>query len=158
MEKEFSLQKFDTGMHYIILTEEIVKPLTKGNNKRVICRLNNEIDIHCAIMSSKEVGHYINIGKAVCKKLRIQQGSKLKAQFSVDTTAYQFEMPEELKEVLDTDEQANNVFHSLTKGNQRGLIYLVLQVKSSDKRIERALKIAEKIKMGLTSPSEILKK
>jgi uncharacterized protein YdeI (YjbR/CyaY-like superfamily) len=62
-----------------------------------------------------------------------------------------------LSEVLDTDPKANEVFHSLTEGNQRGLMYLVTQVKSSEKRIERALKIAEKIKAGITSPRNILK-
>jgi uncharacterized protein YdeI (YjbR/CyaY-like superfamily) len=66
-------------------------------------------------------------------------------------------MPEELKEVLDTDDEANKIFHTLTAGNQRGLIYLLSLVKSSDKKIERALKIAERIKLGITSPRLILK-
>jgi uncharacterized protein YdeI (YjbR/CyaY-like superfamily) len=60
-------------------------------------------------------------------------------------------------EVLASDPEADRVFHSLTEGNQRGLMYLVTQVKSSDKRIDRALKIADKIKQGITSPRVILK-
>jgi hypothetical protein len=67
------------------------------------------------------------------------------------------EMPKELKEVLNTDMEADKVFHSLTAGNQRSLIYLISQVKSSDKRIERALKMAEQIKNGITSARAILK-
>jgi uncharacterized protein YdeI (YjbR/CyaY-like superfamily) len=58
---------------------------------------------------------------------------------------------------LDTDDEANKIFHALTAGNQRGLIYLLSLVKSSDKKIERALKIAERIKQGITSPRLILK-
>lgn len=157
MATEFILEKFDSGMHFIMLDNKTVKALTKADNKRAICKLNNEIEFHCAVMPKKEGGHFINIGLTICKKLKIKEGSKVTATFSVDETEYQFEMPEELKEILDTDPKADKIFHSLTEGNQRGLIYLVSQVKSSDKKIERALKIVEKIKNGVISPRLILK-
>ncbi|HLD53450.1 MAG TPA: YdeI/OmpD-associated family protein [Sediminibacterium sp.] len=157
MPTEYVLEKFDSGMHYIMLDKKTVFSLTKNWNKRAICNLNNEIEFHCAIMSKKEGGYFINIGLTICKKLKIKVGSKVSATFSVDKTEYQFEMPEEFKEVLNTDQEADEIFHSLTKGNQRGLIYLVSQVKSSDKKIERAIKIVERIKNGVTSPRVILK-
>ena len=75
----------------------------------------------------------------------------------MDNTDYQFAIPQELEEVLNTDDEANQIFNSLTEGNQRGLMYLVSQVKSVDKRIERALKISERLKNGITSPRLILK-
>jgi Bacteriocin-protection, YdeI or OmpD-Associated/Domain of unknown function (DUF1905) len=157
MATEYILEKFDSGMHYIMLDKKSIATLTKGNNKRAICKLNNEVEFHCALMPKKEGGYFINVGQTICKKLKIKEGSKVSATFTIDKTEYQFEMPEELKEVLDTDFEADNIFHSLTEGNQRGLIYLVSQVKSSEKKIERALKIAEKIKSGITSPRVILK-
>ena len=157
MTREFIVEKFDGGMHFIMLDKKTVMALTKGDNKRAICRLNDKAEFHCAIMPKKEGGHFINIGLPICKKLKIKEGSKVTASFMVDKTEYQFEMPEELKEVLETDPEAGNIFDALTAGNKRGLIYLVLQVKSSDKRIERALKIAERIKNGVTSPRIILK-
>jgi hypothetical protein len=157
MGTEFVLEKFDSGMHFIILDNETVKALTKDDNKRAICKLNNDVEFHCAIMPKKGGGYFINIGLIICRKLKIKEGSKVLAAFSVDKTEYQFEMPEELKEVLETDPKAGKIFHSLTEGNQRGLIYLVSKVKSSDKKIERALKIVEKIKKGITSASVILK-
>lgn len=145
-------------MHYFMLDKKIVITLTKGGNKRAICKLNDEIEFHCAIMPKKEGGHFVNVGSSICKKLKLKEGSKISATFSVDKTDYQFEMPEELREVLNTDAKAEKLFHSLTDGNQRGLIYLVKQVKSVDKRIERALKIVEQIKNGVTSTRLILKK
>jgi hypothetical protein len=157
MTKEFILEKFDSGMHFIRVDEETVTTITTGNNKRVICNIQDEVTFHCAIMPKKEGGHFINIGQTICKKLGLQEGSKISATFSIDTTPYQFEMPEELSEVLDLDQEAHTIFASLTEGNQRGLIYLVMQVKSSGKRIERALKIAERLKSGITSPQKILK-
>lgn len=157
MATEYELQKFDKGMHYIILDPKTVSSLTKNNNKRAICKLKNQLEFHCAIMSKKEGGHFINIGLSICKKFQLKKGSKLFATFSVDKSDYQFAMPAELKEVLHTDQEADKIFHSLTDGNQRGLMYLVNLVKSSDKKIERALKIAERIKTGITSPKHILK-
>jgi Bacteriocin-protection, YdeI or OmpD-Associated/Domain of unknown function (DUF1905) len=145
-------------MHHFMLDKKIVTTLTKGGNKRAICKLNDEIEFHCAIMPKKEGGHFVNVGLSICKKLKLKEGSKISATFSVDKTDYQFEMPEELREVLNTDAKAEKLFHSLTDGNQRGLIYLVKQVKSVDKRIERALKIVEQIKNGVTSTRLILKK
>lgn len=157
MENQYILYRFGSGMHYIAIDSLTVSLLTKDGNKRVICKLNDQLEIHCAIMYKKDGGHFINIGSAICKKLNIKEGSKLTAVFSIDNSEYQFEMPEELQEVLNTDFEADEVFQSLTKGNQRSLIYLVSQVKSSEKRIERALKIVENLKSGITSPRMILK-
>ena len=154
---EYILKKFDSGMHYILIDKQLASDLTKNNTKRVLCRLNNEVEFHCAILPKKEGGHFINIGSSLCKKLKLKEGSKVTATFSEDHSEYQFEMPEEFEEVLHSDPEAKTQFHSLTEGNQRGLIYLVLQVKSSEKRIERALKIAAKLKLGITAPRVILK-
>jgi Bacteriocin-protection, YdeI or OmpD-Associated/Domain of unknown function (DUF1905) len=155
---QYTLQKFASGMHYIMLNNKDVSALTKNGNKRAICSLNKTVEFHCAIMPKKEGGHFINIGSAICKKLKLKEGAKVSATFIIDKSEYQFEMPEELREVLNTDTKAEKLFHALTDGNQRGLIYLVAQVKSSDKRIERALKIVERLKIGITSPKLILKK
>ncbi len=157
MSNEYILEKFASGIHYIMLDNQTVLALTQNENKRAICILNEQAEFHCAIMPKKEGGHFINIGSAICKKLNIKEGSKVSATFKVDESKYQFEMPEELTEVLNTDPEADSIFHSLTEGNQRGLIYLVTQVKSSEKRIERALKIVEKLKKGITAPKMVLR-
>jgi hypothetical protein len=154
---DYILQKFAGSMHYIVLDAKTVTKLTKNNNKRVICRLNNTVEFHCALMRRKEGGHFIAVGAAICKKLKIKSGATISAVFKADKTEYQFEMPEELQEVLNTDPKAQEIFATLTAGNQRGLMYLVTLLKASDKKIERALKIADKIKVGVISPRLILK-
>ncbi len=156
MKATFLVEKFESGMHFILLNQKIVTALTKNGNKRTICRLNDTLEFHCSIMPKKEGGHFINIGQKICKQLKIKVGSKVHADLTIDTTEYQFNMPEEFKEVLDTDPKASEIFHALTEGNQRGLIYLVSLVKSSEKKIERSLKIVEKMKQGITSPRKIL--
>jgi predicted SPOUT superfamily RNA methylase MTH1 len=145
-------------MHYILLDSKTARPWLKETNHRVIGNINGKVDFHCGIMPKKEGGFYVNIGSTLCKKLKLKEGDSLTVTFRKDSSAYQFEMPQELSTVLATDRNADQLFHALTEGTQRGLIYLVTQVKSTDKRIERALRIAEQLKNGVTSPRVILKK
>ena len=112
--------------------------------------------IHAAILTKKELGYYIRLGKSTVKKLKVKAGDTIKVSIAADLTPFQFELPEELAEVLATDLQANHVFEKLSPGNQRSIIYLVSLLKSTDKRIERALRIAEKLKAGITSARKMI--
>jgi hypothetical protein len=152
-----TLKKFARGMHYFMVDKKTVDTFSKTGDKRVICKLNDTVEFHCALMPKKEGGYFINVGSKSRNKLGLNEGDSVIATFSADDSALQFEMPKEFMEVLKTDSKAKSIFNSLTDGNKRGLIYLVTQVKSSDKCIERALKIAERLKIGITSPIEILK-
>jgi hypothetical protein len=148
--------KFSNGMHYIMVDENVAKSfITKGSN-RALCMIE-DINFHCAFMPKKEGGFFINLGSAICNKLNLKEGDEITLFFEEDNTEFQFEMPEEFLEVLYQDPDADAVFQSLTDGNKRGLIYVITLVKSSEKRIERALKVAEKLKIGVTSPRLILK-
>lgn len=144
-------------MDYIALDAKTVKRLTVGGNKRVLCTLNGTLSIHAAIMKTKEGMYYIMISAANQKKLGLKPGSKLKAEIEIDKSELQFHIPEEFAEVMATDPEAKKVFDSLTNGNKRGLVALVNRTKSADKRIEWALKIAEKIKQGITTPQKVMK-
>jgi ABC-type lipoprotein release transport system permease subunit len=152
-----TLEKFSSGMHYIMINDDLTTPFLSKNIKRVVCKINDSLDFHCAFMPKKEGGFYINIGSSICNKLNLKLGDSVTLSFREDTTEYQFEMPEELTEVFYQDPDAFTIFDSLTDGNKRSLIYLVNAVKSSEKRIERALKIVEKLKMGITKPQLIMK-
>lgn len=159
MKKKYLLEKRGKGyMHFIVLEEATVKKLTKDGNKRVVCTLNGEATFHAAIVHKKDIGYLVQVGGSVCRQLSIKAGDTVTATFAVDTSQYQFNMPEELEEVLRTDPEASDIFHGLSAGNQRGLIYLVAQVKSVDKRIDRALAMAAAMKNGVTSPRLVLKK
>lgn len=147
------LERSNNGMHYIMVDQEAVDEFLSKGQKRVNSRLNDQIEFHCAFMSKKEGGHFVYVGSSVCKKLGIKEGSQVEATFMADTTDYQFEMPEEFNKVLKQDEEASAFFHSLSPGNQRGLIYLVTRVKSTNKRIERSFIIAQSLKKGITTPT-----
>lgn len=150
------IQKFSNGMHYIMVDEKIVKSFIAQGSKRALCSIENTT-FHCAFMPKKEGGHFINLGTTICTQLKLKEGDEITISFQKDDSEFQFEMPEEFSEVLYQDPDADAVFQGLTDGNKRGLIYVITLVKSSEKRIERALKIAEKLKIGIISPRLVLK-
>lgn len=155
---KFTIQKMGAGyMDYIELDAKTVKRVTSGGNKRVLCTLNGSLSIHAAVMRTKDGMHYIMISTANLKKLGIRSGSTVNAVIEIDKSELQFHIPEEFREVFATDAEAEKIFSSLTDGNKRGLIALVNMVKSSDKKIERALKIAERLKLGITAPQKMMK-
>jgi predicted butyrate kinase (DUF1464 family) len=158
MNKVYTIQKLATGlMHYITIDAKMVKQLTVNNNKRVMATLNDTITIHAAIMHSKDGEHYVMLSNKILKQLHTSVGKPIKASFKIDTTALQFNVPEEMIEVLATDDEAKLIFDKLTDGKKRSLIALVNRVKSSDKKIEWALKIADKLKLGITSPQMMVR-
>jgi len=152
---KYTLEQFSSGMHYIVVDEKAARKILTNDNKRAICKLNETVEFHCALMKKKEGGYFINIGSSICKRLNIKKGSLVTATFKIDKSKYQFEMPEELEEVLKTDKQAHSIFEKITDGNKRGVIYLVSKVKSVEKRIEKSLRIAEYLKVGITSPRQM---
>lgn len=155
----YTIRKVSAGyMPFIELKPSDVKRLTKNGNKRVICNINNKVTIHAAIMKSKEGFYYIMVAGKYLSSLNVKVNDKVQCTFEVDMTALQFDVPEEFSEVFDTDEEAKSIFDGLTDGRKRGLIALVNMVKSSQKKIDRALLIAEKLKAGIYSPQQMLKK
>jgi Bacteriocin-protection, YdeI or OmpD-Associated/Domain of unknown function (DUF1905) len=159
MKDLYTIYKMGKGyMHYLELPPAQVKKLTAGGNKRIVCTLAGTIRLHAAVMKTKEGMYYVMIGSKYLRQLQLSVGNQVKATFIIDKSELQFPMPEELAEVLRTDPDAELVFNRLTPGNKRGLMALVNMVKSMDKRIERALLIAEKIKKGVHSPQMVMKK
>ena len=55
-------------------------------------------------------------------------------------------MPEEMAEVLAQDEEGNRLFHALSPGKQRTLLYYAGQPKTSDTRLKRAVVFVEHLK------------
>jgi hypothetical protein len=155
---KYTIQKMGAGyMHFIELSNTEATKLTAKGNKRVVCTLNKNITLHAAVMRTKEGIHYIMIAEKYLKQLGLRIGMIVDAVIKKDESELQFNVPEEFTEVFATDAEAEKIFASLTAGNKRGLIAMVNMVKSSDEKIERALKIAERLKQGITSPQKIMR-
>lgn len=153
----YTVEREEGSRFFIVLDPALAESLTVNGNKRIVCTINDVHSFHAALTNKKGVGYCVYIRGALGKELKLQEGTEIRALVKIDDSPNQFEMPEELEEVLRSDPEAQEVFGSLTPGNQRGLIYLVTQVKSTDKRIERALRVAKCIKLGIKAPQLVMK-
>ncbi|MEZ4854357.1 DUF1905 domain-containing protein [Flavobacterium sp.] len=131
---------------YIIIPEAIYeKMLPQTTDKRIKCTLNNSLTVSRA-MSPKGDFHYILLNKEVLKKCKLEIGDEVSVIIKPDESKYGMEITEEMEEVLYSDPEGSKIFHQLTPGTQRTLIYIINKIKSSQLRIERSFVILEHLK------------
>lgn len=133
------------GAHFIV-PDVVARLFIDGNDRRVVCLLNEKIEYQCALLPKGDGSFLITVNKKTREKLGLTSGSKVHVSLCKDDSEYGLPMPEELAEVLTQDEEGNRLFHALTPGKIRTLLYIVANVKDSEKRIGRAFAIVEHLK------------
>ena len=131
--------------YHIPVPEEIGDEF-KNTGRRVVCQFNDTIEHRCALMSSGKATYMITLHKALRKKLRIELGNVLSVAVAKDNSEYGMDLPDELFELWQIDPDTDQVFHSLSKGKQRSLIYLISQGKRSETRAKKAVAILKYLK------------
>ena len=124
----------------------IARTFLADDAKRVVCTLNGKVEFQCALIPKGEGAYCIMVNKKNRDQLGLKEGSSVQVSLKKDDSEYGLPMPEELAEVLAQDEEGNRLFHALTPGKLRTLLYIVGQVKSTDARISRALAIVNHLK------------
>lgn len=139
--QEFENQMASLWKSHIAVPQEIAKELTEEGDRRVLCTINGDYKMHCALMPSKDYW-YIMFSKNARTKLNLKNGSTVQVHLEKDTSEYGMDMPEELMETFNQEPEAFTFFKALTPGKQRTLIYIVSKVKNTDSRLRKALAIA----------------
>ena len=143
-----TLQKFDSnlwGFHFPVL-EIIAKNFIEGNDRRVICWINDEFQIQNALIPYSE-GYFLLINKDLVKKLNLSVGEEVKLKLEKDRSEFGLPMPESFRTLLEQDTEGNQYFEKLTPGKKRSLIYIVGKVKSIDSQLNKGLAILHHLKM-----------
>lgn len=139
-------------MHHVTVTDEILKSFwTKEDtgslyNQRFHITLNGQITWQGGSVSLGNNTAYIALSKARMKELDVHLEDEVSVELKRDFSKYGFEVPEEFTEVLEQDHEGRERFDSLRMGFQRAIIYLVIQIKSSDKKIEKSIFFLENLK------------
>jgi uncharacterized protein YdeI (YjbR/CyaY-like superfamily) len=89
---------------------------------------------------------FVNTNKELRKKAKLALGDKVDIQLEKDTTKYGMLLPKELETAWELDEEGHAIFHTLTMGKQRSLVYQIGKPKSSDTRIKKALTLLAYLK------------
>lgn len=132
--------------HHLTVPAAIAQIFLDEGRRRVVCRLNDTVEFQCALMPKGDGNCFININKKLRDKLGLKLGMPVHASLRPDESEYGLPMPEELQELLRQDEAGDALFHALTPGKQRSLLYIAGSPKTSDTRLRRALAIVEHLK------------
>jgi uncharacterized protein YdeI (YjbR/CyaY-like superfamily) len=148
MEFTALVEKLDSEVwfYHIVVPQKIVDHFLKDGPQRLVCTLNGKESFQCAIMAANGK-RFINVNKKIRDKLSLVIGEPVTASLAKDTSEYGLPMPDEFREMLNQDPLGDDLFHALTLGKQRNLLYIAGGVKSIDKRIARAIVIVEHLKI-----------
>ena len=136
------------GCHFPV-PKRIVEQMAGGNKSgpiRVVCSLIGTAERQCAILPHGNGRFVITVNKKLRETLGLEFGMEVSVSVKKDESEYGLPLPEELRELLRQDREGNRMFHALTRGRQRTLLYIIGSAKDTEKRIERALVIVDHLK------------
>jgi len=142
------LEKFENNLwlFHVKVPENIYALFSAEKIKRIKVSYNGCPPLHNAFLSYGNNKYYIKLNKATMKENKFVVGDLLSVFIEKDTSKYGVPISEEMSELLTLDPEGEILFHKLTPGKIRSLLFKVNGYKSSDKRIEKSVIILEHLK------------
>lgn len=141
---ESPLQNFDSsnvwGGH-VIVDDDIVQDIKSQKFTRLVCTVNQKESYHCSLLSKGDGTYYVMVNKTIQKKIKAVIGEKLAIELKEDTSKYGMPMPDEMAEIMAQDPDVDTLFHNLSPGKQRSLLYIIGKPKTTESRIKKAVLI-----------------
>ncbi len=144
--------KTDLNLHYVEVSSSILEELGKFEhgkfNQRIWIQINNceKEKWQGGIVALGGGDGYVTISQARMKKFGVHFGEEVTVHLVKDDSEFGIEVAPEFLAVLESDPEAKQRFDQLKKGFQRYMLYYTIQVKSSEKRVERALMLLNNLK------------
>ncbi len=145
------------NMVYLPVPNSVASKFTGKGPARVVCTIAGAESFQAAIIPFGDGDFYIYTSKHLRKKLGLQQSDTVTLTLEHDDSPYGAPVPEELAALFEIDDAAHAAFEALTPGKQRSVLHQVGSAKRSETRINRALRIVENLKAGITDPRRIAK-
>lgn len=118
----------------------------EGRTRRVFCRLNQGEEFQCAILHRGKDLFLVTVNKKLRDDLNLEFGKEVIVRLRKDESEYGLPMPEELRELFRQDRAGDALFHALSRGKQRTLLYIIGSPKDPEKRIFRAITVVNHLK------------
>jgi hypothetical protein len=128
------------GAH-LVVPPAVAAALDGPDHRRVLCRLNATVEYQCALIPQAKGRFVITVNTSLRQKLGLEIGHEARVELARDESAYGLPVPEELTELFRQDKTGKRLFHALTKGRQRTLLYIIGKPKDPASRAHRAVEI-----------------
>lgn len=132
-------------LHHITVPANIVEGVG-GIGTRLMCSINKHEPFHAGMVALGGGAAYITVNKKRMKRFGVKKSDEVTVSIELDHSKYGMEMPEELEALLEQDQEGERRFEMLAPSKQRYIIHYVSQVKSSQKKIDRAIKLINNLK------------
>jgi len=133
------------GGHFRVPTH-VARKLIDGDSRRVVCNLNGAAEYQCAMLPHGNGSFVISVNKKLRDRLGLTFGAEVQVILKKDRSKYGLPLPDELRILLQQDVKGDKMFHALTRGKQRTLLYIVGSAKSPEKRVMRAVTVVNHLK------------
>ncbi|GAB5558192.1 MAG: hypothetical protein SchgKO_24050 [Schleiferiaceae bacterium] len=143
------IETFSTGLYdsHIMLPQDISEELINSPYKRrVVVSYNGGPVEHCALHPHAGNQWYLILRKKLLKSHGFFEQDEIEVEINSDTSEYGMPVPEEFAEMLEADPEGSDLFHQLTPGKQRTLMYMVTRVKATRLRERRSYVILQHLR------------
>jgi hypothetical protein len=118
--------------------DSIAQKLVDPKSRRVVRTLNGSAEHQCALLPFGNGVFVLSVNRQLCDTLHLEIGSKVRVGLRKDKSKYGLPVPEELEELFRQDKVGHRLFHALTIGKQRTLLYIIGTSRTSDARAWKA--------------------
>lgn len=125
------------GSH-VRVPNSIALKLVDPKSRRVIRTLNGSAEHQCALLPFGDGVFVLSVNKHWCDALHLEIGSEVRVGLRKDNSKYGLPVPEELEEYFRQDKEGSRLFHALTIGRQRTLLYMIGSSRTPDARAWKA--------------------
>ena len=142
-----TLDKFENSLYpyHVKVPQEIYQTYAQEKIKRILVRVNDGTKVHNAFLS-KDGFKFIKLNKKTMNEKELKVGDKIEVVIEEDKSKYGVPLAPEMKELLLQDIEGELLFHKLTPGKIRSLLFKINNYKTTDKRIETSIIILEHLK------------
>lgn len=116
------------------------------NANRITYRIDDGAPMHVGMMHDGQGDYFITVNKEVRKAHNLEIGDEATLTIAPDDSDYGVAVPEEAAELWQLDPEAHRVFHVLSPGHQRTLLYQIDKLKRPESRAKKAVQIHEYLK------------
>lgn len=144
----FKLSPNKGGYYHLVLNPEIVSQFSKEKASRLKCIIDGLVELSCGLNHLGDGNFYIIVAGRHLKKLKKQEGDEVTFTVFEDSNPLGIEEPEVLQVLLAHDEEAKDIYSTLTDGRKRTLIFSIIRIKNIDIQIQKITDflLQEKIK------------
>jgi Domain of unknown function (DUF1905)/Bacteriocin-protection, YdeI or OmpD-Associated len=135
------------GCH-LKVPDHVTVRLTDGGSRRVVCSLNGSAEFQRALIPHRDGSCVLTVNKTLRDALHLTVGMRVDVSLRRDESTYGLPVPAELEELLRQDGEGDRLFHSLTPGKRRNLLYIVGAVKNPHLRASRAVTVIAHLKLN----------